>query len=73
MKSAIVNTLNVCNDHLALNPGDAEVERIRAELGALNTESSISFAEAKYKVLMGELSVATDWKFDWEPAGYSWV
>ena len=73
LKSAIVNALNVANDHLSVNPSDSTVENIRDEIYALKTETSIDFAESKFKVLAQQLGAAVAWKFDWEPAGYSLV
>lgn len=73
LKQGIVYALNVCNDALAENPGDSTIEGIRSNLFALKTETSLSFAKARYKVLVGELAAAVAWKFDWEPAGYSLI
>jgi len=73
LKTGIVNALNVCNDYLAQNPGDATVEGIRTEIYNLKDETEIAFAEAKFSVLVGQLSSAINWKFDWEPVGSSLI
>ena len=73
LKSGIVYALNICNDALAQTPGDATIEGIRSNLYALKDETTLAFAEARFKVLIGELRAALAWKFDWEPAGYSLV
>ncbi len=71
LKSGIISALNICNDALAENPGDVTIEGIRANFYALKSETTLAFAEARYKVLVGELSTALNWKFDWEPVGRS--
>lgn len=73
LKEGIINALNVCNDALAQDPGNATIEGIRSNLYALKDETTLAFAEARFKVLIGELRTALAWKFDWEPAGYSLV
>lgn len=73
LKKGIVEALNVCNDALAETPGDATIEGIRAGLYNLKTETSLDFAQARYKVLVQNLATALTWKFDWEPAGYSLI
>jgi hypothetical protein len=73
LKRGIVHALNVCNDALAQNPGDSTIEGIRSNLYDLKTETSLEFAEARFKVLVGDLDSALAWKFDWEPAGYSLI
>ena len=70
LKSAIIIALNVCNDALAEAPND-DIEVIRSNLYDLKSETSLDFAEARFKVLVGQLGAAIDWKFDWEPAGRS--
>ena len=73
LRSGIVYALNICNDALAQTPGDATIEGIRSNLYALKDETTLAFAEARFKVLIGELRTALAWKFTWEPAGYSLV